>query len=243
MIPMPMGIILVMFALVFSGCLRTRNDMQGGAEARHSQPTYNTPQATDYKGIASSNNGDSGPNNGAASGAAAVSDTQPIDTQELMRQLLGRVEVLENDIQTLKNTQANDQAASIAREQEINAKITLLTESVAKLEAQSAAGGGAASAKAAANDNSGNNVQSNPWLQAEEDFKNKNWRSAIANYQKYRMAQPNGKNYAPATYKMALAFQELGLKQDAKAFFDEVITRFPNSEHAKKAQFRVKQLK
>ena len=33
------------------------------------------------------------------------------------------------------------------------------------------------------------------------------------------------------------------MKDEAKAFFDEVITKFPGSKEAKKAAFRVKSLK
>ena len=51
---------------------------------------------------------------------------------------------------------------------------------------------------------------------------------------------PNGKKYALATLKIGIAFQELGLKEDAKTFFDDVIAKNPNSPLAKQAKERLK---
>ena len=53
---------------------------------------------------------------------------------------------------------------------------------------------------------------------------------------------PKGKRYADATYKIGMSFQELKLKDDAKAFYQEVIQKFPKSSEAKKAEVRLKKL-
>lgn len=78
--------------------------------------------------------------------------------------------------------------------------------------------------------------------QAEIDFKNKRWKSAIVGYQQYRDLNPNGRRYSDATYKIGVCFQELGMKSEAKTFYQEVIDKFPKSEEAKKARYRLKKL-
>jgi TolA-binding protein len=228
----------IVLVLATTGCLQTREDLKGKEEARHSQPVYHAPASAPPE---------TAPAQGSnASGSVVVAGGDVFDLQEEIRRLNGRIEVLEHEVATLKATKTNDDTANALKEQELQTKIALLTESVAKLEEKVHAGVGtgasAASGAAAAPDESGS-AEKNPYLKAEEDYKNKNWKQAIVNYQKYRTAQPNGKNYAAATYKIAVSFQELGMKQDAKAFFEEVIARFPNTEHAKKAQFRVKQIR
>jgi TolA-binding protein len=40
-----------------------------------------------------------------------------------------------------------------------------------------------------------------------------------------------------------VAFHELGKKDEAKAFYEEVVKDFPKSNAARKAQFRLKSLK
>ncbi len=78
---------------------------------------------------------------------------------------------------------------------------------------------------------------------AESLFTKKEWKEAIVSYQKYRDDNPKGKNYAEATYKIGVAFQELKMKSEARAFFEEVLAKFPKSKEAKKAEFRLKNLK
>ena len=71
----------------------------------------------------------------------------------------------------------------------------------------------------------------------------KKFKDAILAYQKYRDGNPKGRHYGEATFKMGVCFQEMGLKDEAKVFYEEVISKFPGSKDAKKAAVRAKQLK
>jgi TolA-binding protein len=78
---------------------------------------------------------------------------------------------------------------------------------------------------------------------AEDSFDKKDWKKAILNYNRFRDANPKSKKFAEATYKIGVCFQELGMKDEAKTFYDEVIGKYPNSSDAKKARTRLKSLK
>lgn len=83
----------------------------------------------------------------------------------------------------------------------------------------------------------------NPFAVAEEKFEKKSWREAILDYEKYRKANPKGKQVATATYKIGVCFQELGLSEDARAFYEEVVSKYPKAKEAKSALTRLKKLK
>ena len=101
---------------------------------------------------------------------------------------------------------------------------------------QAQADAAAANAKAA-------EAAKDPWATAEEKFEQKAWRDAILDYEKYRKTNPKGKNFAAATYKIGVCFQEMGSADDARAFFEEVISKFPKAKEAKSAAIRLKKLK
>ena len=209
------------------GCLQTREDLKGSEESRESQPRYNVP-----------------PSIAAAPAHPIAGD--PDRNQELLEQvrnLNGRIEVLENELQTMRAAKAAESTASLQKEQELENKVALLTETVGKLENQMGQMSSSPQGAAAPEPEETASARKGPLAQAEEDYKNKNWKSAIVNFQKYRATKGNGKSYAAATYKMAVCFQELGMKQEAKSFFEEVVAKYPGTDDAKKAQFRLKQLR
>ncbi len=78
---------------------------------------------------------------------------------------------------------------------------------------------------------------------AEGLFGKKEWQEAILAYESYRDQNPKGKNYAEATYKIGVCFQELNMKDEATAFYNEVVSKFPKSGEAKKANTRLKSVK
>ena len=78
---------------------------------------------------------------------------------------------------------------------------------------------------------------------AEAAFEKKAWKEAILDYEKYRKAFPKGKEFPAATYKIGVSFQELGMADEARAFYEEVIAKFPKGKDAKSAQARLKALK
>lgn len=82
-----------------------------------------------------------------------------------------------------------------------------------------------------------------PFGKAEALFKKSDWKNAILEFNKYRDNFPKGKNYSEATYKIGVCFQELNMKDEARAFYTEVIEKFPKSKSARSAKYRLNQLK
>lgn len=175
------------------------------------------------------------------------------DVEDDVRTLRGRVEVLEH--QKGQGTQEAEAAKKFAADQSVDAnkKILLLQEGLGNLEktvfqlnaevnalraekAAMVAQNTAAQAKAAAEAKKGT------YELGQESFDQKDWKKAILNFQKYRDENPNGKKFNDATYKMGVAFQELGMKEEAKTFYDELVNKSPNSNEAKKAKIRLKGL-
>ncbi len=168
------------------------------------------------------------------------------DIESDLRSLNGRIEVLENK-QGLANKDREKQKSeseSLMADQNkkvsvLQEEVTRLSEAVATLSAEmtalkTASVGESAGAPAGKKD---------LFDQAEESFEKKDWKKAVLSYQKYRDANPKSKKFADATYKIGVCFQELGMKDESKAFFDEVIAKFPNSAEAKKAKTRLKAFK
>jgi TolA-binding protein len=61
-------------------------------------------------------------------------------------------------------------------------------------------------------------------------------------YDEYKKKAPKGKSIPEAIYKTGVCFQELGMKDEAKVFYQEITAKFPKSEFAKKAQIRLKSI-
>lgn len=173
------------------------------------------------------------------------------DIEDDIRNLRGRLEVVEH-----KGGQSSQEAESVKRFATEKAadnerKISLLQETLANLEktvfqlnaqvnalqadkAAAVAQASAAQATAAAN------AKKDSYEVAKEHFNSKEWKKAILNYQKYRDEYPNGKKVADATYKIGVCFQELGMKDEAKTFYEEVISKYPNSDEARRSKVRLK---
>lgn len=66
---------------------------------------------------------------------------------------------------------------------------------------------------------------------AQKAFQNKKWETAIQSYEKYRKLNPKGRNYALATYNIALSLERLGFKEEAKSFYAEILD--PNGRYSK----------
>ncbi len=167
------------------------------------------------------------------------------DIEADLRSMNGRVEVMENRINQVsqdrdKKTASNEQlnADNSKKLQILQDELSKLTEQVGALNAEmtalKSASHEAAVAPAAKKDQ---------FEQGEENFEKKDWKKAILNYNKFRDSNPKSKKFPEATYKIGVCFQELGMKDEAKTFFDEVIAKFPNAAEAKKARTRLKNLK
>lgn len=77
---------------------------------------------------------------------------------------------------------------------------------------------------------------------AEKHFSTGNWSVAIEEFQKYRELNPKSTEIPLVTYKIGVCFQELGMKSEARTFYNSVIKRFPNDRAAKFAKFRLDSL-
>ena len=109
-----------------------------------------------------------------------------------------------------------------------------------EVKASNAALQAAMQAGASTNSGSGKNSEKNPFDLGDSRFEQKAWREAIFAYEDYRKSYPKGKNFGAATYKIGVCFQELGMLDDAKPFYDEVISKFPQSKEADRARSRLK---
>ncbi len=78
---------------------------------------------------------------------------------------------------------------------------------------------------------------------AQDFFGKKEWKKAILSFQKYVDENSKGKNVADAKYKIGVCFQELNMKEEAMAFYEEVVANYGKSEAGKKAKIRLSKLK
>ena len=70
-----------------------------------------------------------------------------------------------------------------------------------------------------------------------QHFQNKRWKQAIINFENYRQeSAKKDSSFAHATYRIALSFEKLGMKENAKSYFEELVKLFPRSHLAQKAK-------
>jgi TolA-binding protein len=243
---------LLILPMVFSACLQTRSEV---GENEQSQVYSRKNSANQKQAEVESQLNQKG-------GAVQAVD----ERDELIRTLNGRVESLENQIAAANKEKA---AASSQDSQ----KIALLQEALAKMEAQiknleaqqiQAKAQQEAAALAAKNappeeapvkvvkkngkdpvakPGEKNTGAANAYEIAQGHFANKEWKKAILNYQKYVDEHPKGKEISDSKYKIGVCFQELGMKEEAMAFFEEVVANYGKTESGKKAKLRLSKLK
>lgn len=225
---------IILVALGFglsSGCLKTRNEVKDSEQKQVIQQQMVNLQKT---------NADVG--------------SRFSDVDEQIRFLNGRVESLENKLS--RGSQDTDKAQKMNSETlaDMNKKMAIYQDSLSKMEAQiqvlqSELGRSRAEAAASVKEAQESAVkakaqsQKGPYEAGQDLFGQKDWKAAIIEYQKYRDRYPKGKEFPDATYKIGVCFQELGMKEDAKVFYQEVVSRFPNSEEARRSKTRMKSLK
>ncbi|MBC7371128.1 MAG: tetratricopeptide repeat protein [Bdellovibrionaceae bacterium] len=221
------------FGLCFglTACLKTRTDVRDGEQKQVIQQEVTKLQRTN----------------------ADVS-SRFADVEEDIRNVRGRVEVLEH-----RGGEGTQQAEAVKKyasdaNADSNKKILLLQEGLSTLEktvfqlnaelnamkaerAAMIATNSASQVKAAAEAKRGS------YESGQDYFEQKDWKKAILNFQKYRDENPKGSKNAEATYKMGVSFQELGMKDEAKTFYDELISKYGSSNEAKKGKIRLKNLK
>lgn len=78
---------------------------------------------------------------------------------------------------------------------------------------------------------------------AERYLSEQDWKKAIINFQKYTEESPRGKYVAEAKYKIGVCFQELGMKEEAVAFYEEVVANYADTAAGKKSKSRLRSFK
>lgn len=183
--------------------------------------------------------------------AKAEAHAESLENEEQIRILRGEIESLEHRLQEAQMAREQAEADRADSRQQLEDRLKIYEETISKLETQylnlaqkmesmsatkaSPAVGGpkkADTSKAPSN-----------YDTAEALFAQKKWREAIVEYQNYRDKNPKGQSYADATYKIGVSFQELGMKDEAQAFYNEVVQKFGKTKTADKAKYRLKNLK
>lgn len=162
------------------------------------------------------------------------------------RSLSGRLDVAENQIVQINAGHADRQSQDIRMKEDFDGRFKAYEDALKKLEnevkglneeLQSLRAKKEAPASARASSSK------DAFANAEAAFGRKDWKQAIVDYENYRKASPKGKNYSTATLRIGMSFHELNMKDEAKAFYEEVVAKFPDSKDAKKASQRLKSMK
>jgi len=226
---------LSLLLLLLSSCLRTRSEVAG------QEQEYLYGQKSADNQIEEVQTANATPQEQAVQTAAVIDEKD-----ELIRTLNGRVETLENQVTALV---AEKETGSAQNAQ----KITLLQEALAKMELQiQKLETGLAPAEESAPESVVENAP--PVVPAETKklstydtgqmhFSKSEWKKAILSFQKYTDENPKGKFLADAKYKIGVCFQELGMKEEAMAFYEEVVANHAKSEAGKNAKARLGKLK
>lgn len=78
------------------------------------------------------------------------------------------------------------------------------------------------------------------FYKAESYFKLKEYKKAIVEYSKFPEKFSKSTRMADVLFKIGTSFESLGMKDDAKGFFQELIEKYPKSPEAKKARKKAK---
>ncbi len=221
-------IILLSIAVLLSGCLKTRSEVSD----------------TDQKAVYGKKNVEN-----QMEAQVAVAQPPAEEKDELIRNLNGRVEVLENQLTAL----VKEKESLTTQDSQ---KIVLLQEALAKMEAQLHKFETEAAPKPeektpetsekSSDEAEGKTVATKKlgtYESAEQNFTKQEWKKAILNFQKYTDESPRGKNVPDAKYKIGVCFQELGMKEEAMAFYEEVVANHSKTTAGKKSKARLASLK
>ena len=241
-------IVLMMTSLVLlTSCLKTRSEL---GESYQSQ-VYGNTQSQNQKDESAKN-----------TSQEPVENSVKVDEKDdLIRNLNGRIESLENQINQLNKEKANNTDSQ---------KVQLLQETLTKMESQMAkleqemaakqasddrerelkkqADAAAAAAKESSkksDKNSGklNGKKNSSFDTAQDFFAQKDFKNAILEYQKFTDANPKSKHTPEAKYKIGLCFEAMGLKDEAYSFYEEVAAQYGSTDFGQKAKQKISKKK
>jgi TolA-binding protein len=170
----------------------------------------------------------------------AQQNLQMDELAEELRAMNGRIEILETELRQKKQGLETGELDPI---ESINDKLRLYEQALLKLEESVLALQAQVTSASQPSKKKPDPQKKGNFASAQQSFASKQWKDAIFSYQKYRDLNPKGRNYAEATYKMGVSFQELGMSGEAKTFYSEVVEKFPKTSYGKKAKYRLKHLK
>ncbi len=78
------------------------------------------------------------------------------------------------------------------------------------------------------------------YLRGDCYYQQKHYKKAIVDFSKFPEKYSRSKYMTTALYKIGLSFEAMGMKDDARSFFQELIEKFPKSTEAKRAKLKVK---
>lgn len=230
--------VVIMLGSFLVGCLKTRSEVSPNDQSYISRKKQQENQKA----------------NAGLNGGSNLTSSTSVDPEETIRTLNGRIEVLENQV-----TQLQKQNADAANSTDAN-KIAALQEALSKMELQIQKMEAEKTAaipdpKLKSSDENlkhtlppsdktaaASNAKKNSYDEAEDLFNKKEWKKAILTYGKFVEEFPKSKLVPDAKYKTGVSFQELGLKDEAMAFYEEVSVQFPQTMAGKKAKIRMTSL-
>ncbi len=226
-------ILILIVSLVLPGCaLKTRSEVNPSEQSFLSRRKQQETQKAENSKAESFKN----------------AQVASVDPEETIRILNGRIEVLENNVNQLQK-----ENAKLAEPSAEAAKIAALQEALSKMELQIQKLEGTATTETKHKSSDDNlkttipqaelaNTKKTSYDVAEELFAKKEWKKAILSYQKFAEEFPKSKLVPDAKYKTGVSFQELGLKDEALAFYEEVSVQYPQTQAGKKAKIRIASL-
>lgn len=78
------------------------------------------------------------------------------------------------------------------------------------------------------------------YYRAESYFKLKQYKKAIVDYSRFPEKFTRSKRMPSALFRIGSSFDALGMKEDAKGFYQELVDKFPKTSEAKKARSKLK---
>lgn len=158
------------------------------------------------------------------------------DFEDEFRKINGRIDVAENRIERLENERKSEAAKNV----ELQSRLQTLQDEITRLEGLWTQ---AEAAKRAEKSDAVVEEKKTQFELADELFQKKNWKRAALAFQKFKESRPKDKRVPEAILKIGVCFLELNMPEEAKAFFDELVEKYPNSGEAKKARSRLKSIK
>lgn len=166
----------------------------------------------------------------------ADQDANLSNYDERLRSLHGRLETVEHQVQVLTQENADLRTKLLSSEN----RFKELEQAILQVEHSASAKKVEEERPEPANSK---DKKRSAYDEAEEFFSQKQWKKAIAFYQKYRDKNPTGPDFGNATLKIGMCFHELKMFKEARVFYEEIIEKYPKSKIAKTAQAKLNQLK